>query len=122
MELYREEILENYKNPTNKGKLADPTQVLHKANPLCGDAIDLYLKIEDGVLTDISFEGHGCAISVAASSLLTQKVKGMSVEAIKAIPAEEIAGLFGQNLSINRRKCALLSYNSLIEGLDTSPN
>ena len=115
MDLYREELLEHYKNPKNYGRLKDPTATTHEANPLCGDVLDLDLKIEDGVVTDIAFEGSGCAISTAATSMLLEKVKGMKVDDIKKISREEMLNMVNSNLTISRIKCATLGYNALVK-------
>ena len=75
-ELYREVILDHNRNPRNFGALADATRVVAGVNPLCGDKMTLYVKVADGEIEDIRFQGTGCAISVASSSLMTERVKG----------------------------------------------
>ena len=75
-ELYREVILDHNRNPRNFGELADATRVVAGVNPLCGDKMTLYVKLGDGKIEDIRFQGTGCAISVASSSLMTERVKG----------------------------------------------
>ena len=78
-ELYQEVIFDHNRNPRNFGKLADANHHADGNNPLCGDKLSLYLKIEDDVITDIRFEGMGCAISTASASLMTERLKGMKV-------------------------------------------
>lgn len=108
MDLYSEIILDHYKNPANKGKLDDPTISAEEDNPLCGDRIKLELKVEDGKVTQIAFDGEGCAISQAAVSMLTEKLIGMTPEEIKAMENQEIYDMLGVEISPGRVKCALL--------------
>ena len=79
-DLYREVILDHNKNPRNFGELADADRTVEGVNPLCGDKMTLYVKLDDGRISDIRFKGTGCAISVASSSLMTERIKGASVE------------------------------------------
>jgi nitrogen fixation NifU-like protein len=78
-ELYQEVILDHGKAPRNFGHLVDATAESHGHNPLCGDTITIYLKIKDGVVEDIRFEGRGCAISMASASMMTEILKGKTV-------------------------------------------
>ena len=78
-ELYQEIILDHNKNPQNFHKIENPTCSQEAFNPLCGDHIHLYLKLEDGIIKDISFEGSGCAISKSSASLMTSVLKGKTV-------------------------------------------
>lgn len=84
-ELYQEVILDHSKNPRNFGKLEDADSEARGNNPLCGDNITVYVKTEDGVVTGISFEGSGCAISTASASLMTEAVSGKTVEEVEAL-------------------------------------
>lgn len=113
MDLYREELLDHYKNPRNFGKLENATKHIHEANPLCGDVVDLDVLIEDGVIKDIKFSGQGCAISVSATSMLTERVKGMSLEEAKKITKMEIVEMINPNLTMSRIKCATLGLKAL---------
>ena len=79
-DLYQEVIIDHNRSPRNFGKLEDATQVAEGYNPLCGDKLNLYLKTEDDVITDVRFDGSGCAISVASASLMTDSLKGMTTE------------------------------------------
>ena len=79
-DLYQEVIIDHNRSPRNFGKLEDATQVAEGYNPLCGDKLNLYLKTEDDVITDVSFDGSGCAISVASASLMTDSLKGMTID------------------------------------------
>jgi len=84
-ELYQEVIFDHNRNPRNFGKLEDANRHADGNNPLCGDKLSLYLKIEDDVITDIRFEGMGCAISTASASLMTERLKGMKVADAEAL-------------------------------------
>jgi len=79
-DLYQEVIIDHNRSPRNFGKLENPTQVAEGYNPLCGDKLNLYLTTEDGLITDVSFDGSGCAISVASASLMTDSLKGKTVD------------------------------------------
>jgi nitrogen fixation NifU-like protein len=84
-ELYQEVIFDHNRNPRNFGKLADANHHADGNNPLCGDKLSLYLKIENDVITDVRFEGTGCAISTASASLMTERLKGMKVADAEAL-------------------------------------
>jgi len=118
-ELYRENILDHYKNPRNKGKIAGAL-IQKELNPLCGDEITIYLIIEDDKIKKIKFEGHGCAVSQAAISMLTEKVQEMPIEEAKKLTAEEIIEMLGIPISHTRMKCALLSLKTLQKGLENA--
>ena len=78
--LYRQVIMDHYKNPRNKGVIEDNSLTIDMNNPTCGDRIHLTLKVEDGIVQDAKFEGEGCSISMASASMMTQAVKGKKVE------------------------------------------
>ncbi|HLR74213.1 MAG TPA: SUF system NifU family Fe-S cluster assembly protein [Virgibacillus sp.] len=78
--LYRQVIMDHYKHPRNRGQLEDGTLTAEMNNPSCGDRISLQLKIEDGVVEDVKFEGEGCSISLASASMMTQAIKGKNLE------------------------------------------
>ncbi len=114
--LYREEILEHYKRPHNWGPMEAPDLVFEDVNPLCGDVLKVMLKVgPDGAITDVRFDGHGCAISQAATSMLTELVQGRSVSDVAAMPREELLEELGVPLQHNpaRLKCALLGLGVL---------
>lgn len=83
-ELYQEVILDHNKHPRNRGMLEDATSTAEGHNPLCGDEVRVYLHVEDGCVTDVSFDGQGCAISTASASLMTEAVKGKTLEEAEA--------------------------------------
>lgn len=84
-ELYQEVILDHNKSPRNRGKLPDADSTAEGHNPLCGDHVQVFLKIRDGIVTDVKFEGSGCAISMASASLMTESVKGKTLEEAKSL-------------------------------------
>lgn len=117
MDIYRENILDHYKNPRNFGRLEKPGASYEAGNPLCGDVIGMEIKTiihhPSSVIQDIRFWGEGCAISQASASMLTEKVKGKNLEEIKKIGKEEILKMLGIELSPVRLNCALLPLEVL---------
>jgi nitrogen fixation protein NifU and related proteins len=118
-DFYREYILEHYKYPRNRGTLEHPTISHEETNFLCGDVVRLDMLVEDEVIRDIRFSGQGCAISMASASMLTEEIKGRSVEEARAFSKEDLLELIGIPLDKNpmRLKCALLSLKALKAGL-----
>ena len=114
---YRENIMDHYRNPRHRGRLDAPTVSHEELNPLCGDMIHMDLLIADGRLADARFDGHGCAISQAAASLLLEDVVGKGLEEVCAYDRDDLFGLLGVPLSPARMKCALLSLGVLRAGL-----
>jgi nitrogen fixation protein NifU and related proteins len=117
-DIYREIILDHYRNPRNKGKIDNPDVVIHDSNPLCGDQIDIYLKVVEGQIKDIKFDGKGCAISQASASMLTEMVMDKPLTTAKDISKNEVLENIGlTNLGPARIKCALLSLKVLKMGM-----
>jgi nitrogen fixation protein NifU and related proteins len=113
-DFYREFILDHYKNPHNFGELPAATHHYHDTNPLCGDEITMFLKVgADDRVEDVSFTGKGCAISQASASILTDEVKGKTLEELKAFDRDHVIESLGITLSPARIKCALLSLKAL---------
>lgn len=121
-ELYKENVLDHYKNPRNAGTLSSYTHRHTLNNPSCGDRIDLYLLIKDDMLEDIAFDGSGCAVSVAGSSLLTEHLKGKPLAEIRAIGEDTVLRLLGIPVGPSRMKCAMLCLRTLEETLAEPPN
>lgn len=119
MDLYREALIEHYKNSTHRGKLANATKTIKEANPLCGDMLELDLLIEDGVIKDAKFDGQGCAISIASTSMLIDKIIGKPVAEVKKLSKEDLLKEVNPNLTLSRIKCATLGFNALTKALNT---
>lgn len=113
-------IIDYSRNPVNYGEIEDHDVTFHDANPLCGDSIDIDMKINDKKVTDIKFHGKGCAICMACSSVLTEITKGKSLDEVKKIAKDDVLGELGlENLQAVRIKCALLSLKVLKGALYT---
>lgn len=116
-ELYRDFILDHYRNPRNAGIMDAPDATFEDNNPLCGDKIRMDIKLRDGVVSDIKFRGRGCAISQASASLLTETVKGKTLADIAKIGKEDVLENLGIRISAVRLKCALLGLKVLKQAL-----
>ena len=116
-DLYRDFILDHYRNPRNAGTMTNPDATFEDNNPLCGDKIRMDLRVEDGKVTDVKFAGRGCAISMASASLLTEQIKGMPLTEIAKIGKDEVLANVGINISAARLKCALLGIKVLKQAL-----
>jgi nitrogen fixation NifU-like protein len=117
-DLYRETIIDHYKNPSYRGHL-DPHDIsFEDDNPLCGDHIQIDLRVDqDGRVTDARFDGKGCAISQASADLLVESILGKSLEEVKALNKQDVLDLLGIELGPVRLKCALLSLKVLKAGV-----
>ncbi|MGM8215318.1 Fe-S cluster assembly sulfur transfer protein SufU [Bacillaceae bacterium W0354] len=137
--LYRQVIMDHYKNPRNRGKLDGEHITVELNNPTCGDRIDLQLRIEDGIVQDAKFEGEGCSISMASASMMTQVIKEMNVqdalqisqlfsemmlgkdidtEEVKLEDLGDIQALQGVSKFPARIKCATLAWKALEQGVE----
>ena len=135
-ELYQQVILDHTKKPRNFGRLEQASSVARGFNPLCGDSVAVYLTVEDGTVTDVRFEGKGCAISTASASLMTEAIKGRSVDEVQALfkrfhdvvtaPSEaepdleslgKLAVLAGVREFPMRVKCASLAWHTMVSAL-----
>jgi nitrogen fixation NifU-like protein len=116
-DLYRDYILEHYRKPHNFGVLEEPTASYEGANPLCGDRITMMLGIKDGVVSEVAFTGRGCAISQASASLLTDEIKGKTIEDVEKLTPDDLLELIGVEISPARLKCALLSLDTVAHAL-----
>jgi nitrogen fixation NifU-like protein len=113
-DLYRQQILEHYKQPHNWGELEDADLEFEDFNPLCGDELKVQLKVgEDQTITDVRFSGHGCAISQASASMASDEVIGMPVGDLLKLDREFVLDLLGIDISATRMKCALLTLKVL---------
>lgn len=110
MDIYKQNIIDHYKNPRNKGKIDNADIIVYEVNTFCGDALKFYFKFDDkGRVSEVKFEGEGCAISQSTASMLTEELKGMSINEIKNIDQNFIIDLLGIEISPARMKCAMLS-------------
>jgi nitrogen fixation NifU-like protein len=108
-DLYRENILEHYKRPHNFGRLDGHDLEFEDTNPFCGDEQHVEIKLDtDGRVAEVAFEGKGCAISTAATSMLTDELEGLSRDELLRLPKEFVLELLGIDISATRMKCALL--------------
>ncbi len=112
-DLYREQILDHYKNPHHWGEIDDADLEFEDYNPLCGDELKVQLKIADGKVVDVAFSGHGCAISQASASMASDEVVGMPVDDLVRLDKDFVLDLLGIDISATRMKCALLSLKVL---------
>jgi nitrogen fixation NifU-like protein len=111
--LYREVILDHYKNPRGHGVIADPDAEAEGQNPLCGDEVAIMVEFEGDTIADVKFQGRGCAISQAATSMLMDMVKGRTAQEVAAMSRDELLDEVGIPLTPVRLKCALLGLGVL---------
>lgn len=115
--MYREQIIDLYEHPLNRGALETADFSYEEDNPLCGDVVRIEVKLDENRrVADVKWTGEGCAISQAAASLLTEEVKGKSLDEVKEFSKDELLDLLGIQLSMTRVKCALLSLKVLKAG------
>ena len=116
--LYREELLEVFQNPKNRGEIANPDLEAKLLNPLCGDEVILQIKLKGGkIVQKAVFSGNGCAISQASASLLAENIEGKKLDQVRKLKSNDILELVGINPTPARMKCALLSLDVLMEAL-----
>ena len=117
--LYREEILDHYYSSPHRGRLESPDRVSDLDNPLCGDEVHLELSLgSDGRIEHVRFDGHGCVISQAATSLLADRVEGATLEEVRQISPADVVKLLGVPLSPTRLKCGLLGWKALQKAVE----
>ena len=107
-QMYREHILDHYKNPINHGTIKNALH-MHDVNSLCGDEIDMYISIKNNKISDIKFSGKGCAISQASASVLAENIKRKDIEEVTKLTREDIQDLLGIDITAMRVKCMMLS-------------
>jgi nitrogen fixation NifU-like protein len=113
-DLYRENILQHYKNPSNWGELEAPDLEFFDSNPLCGDELRVQLHTDEaGTITEVRFSGHGCAISQASASMASEEIVGMKVDDVLRLDRSFVLDLLGIDISATRIKCALLALKVL---------
>ena len=115
--LYRERILDHYRDPHNRGTLEDADISCEQDNPVCGDVVRLDVRLSDGRVEEARFSGRGCILSMASASMLTEEILGRTVEALRALQDEDVFEMLGVTLGPTRAKCALLPLRVLQKGL-----
>jgi len=112
--IYQEHVLDHYEDPFQCGSCESPTHAHEDDNPLCGDVIQIELRVAaDGKIEDAWFDGDGCCISQASASMLMEKIQGYTVDQVKEFTANDMLELFQAKLTPNRQKCCLLSWRVL---------
>lgn len=116
--IYSETILEFYKYPKNRKRLDHPDIQNHSHNPLCGDKCDIFINLdENSAIKEVTFDGEGCAISIASASMTTLLMKGKTLKEALELDKEELLDMLGIELSPNRLKCALLGMDTIKNGI-----
>lgn len=116
-DIYMQNILDHYKDPENYGELEGADLIQEEFNPFCGDKVKVFMVVKDGVLKDVQFVGSGCAISQASMSMLSDAIKGKSVDEVLEISADDVTEMLGVELGPTRLKCALLGWQAVRNGL-----
>ncbi|HLZ21687.1 MAG TPA: SUF system NifU family Fe-S cluster assembly protein [Ktedonobacterales bacterium] len=117
-DIYRQYILEHYREPRNHGHLEQPSIHAGDTNPLCGDRVEMDLNVKDGRVTEVRFSGRGCAISQATASMLTEQIEGATLEELRALKPHDIFEMLGVEIGPARQRCALLSLRVLHQGIE----
>ncbi len=116
-DIYRENIIDHFKNPRNYGEIVEAEIKHSELNSICGDMIRLFVKLKEGKVEDVKFKGNGCAISMAATSMMTEILKEKTLDEIKGLTKEDIFEMLGIKLGIVRMKCGLLCLDTLMNGV-----
>lgn len=119
-EAYTENLLDHYKNPRNYGTLNNPNYKSSEANLVCGDVIEFQLNVKNKIITDVKFKGEGCAISKGCASMLSEKIKNMSIDDVKKMSEKDIFSILKIEISEARIKCAMLPLIVLKKALENS--
>ncbi|QCC51798.1 Fe-S cluster assembly sulfur transfer protein SufU [Halapricum salinum] len=119
-DMYRQQILDHYKNPRNYGEIEDATFTHVGENPMCGDTIEMDIVLDDDedTIEHVAFRGDGCAISQASASMLSEKLQGMSVEDLEALDRDDVIDMLGVDISPMRVKCAVLAEKVAQDGAE----
>jgi nitrogen fixation NifU-like protein len=116
-DLYRQYILDHFRDPRNHGHLDHPDVHAGDTNPLCGDRIELDLRLDGERVSEVRFDGRGCAISQASASMLTERIEGATLEELKALTPADILEMLGVTIGPARQRCALLALRVLHQGI-----
>ncbi len=112
-DLYKKDIMDLWRNPKNFGQLDDPSHEFHEANNLCGDEVQIHMKIEDGIIKDVKFFGTGCMVCIIFASEVTEKIKGMKEEDVLKMTQDDLLKLLDVNVSKAKMYCACLSLDAV---------
>lgn len=116
---YRERILDHYQYPRHRGHLTAPDRVGKAENPLCGDQVQVELRLSDeGTIAEVAFSGEGCVIALAAASMLTEHIRGQSLEEVRRIGEADVAALLGMDLRPARQACARVAMEALRDAIN----
>ena len=115
--LYSEKVMEHFRNPRNVGEMENPDGIGHVGNPVCGDIMELYIKVNDSIITDAKFKTFGCGAAIATSSMITELVKGKSVEEALEISNRAVAEALG-GLPPIKMHCSVLAEEALKSAID----
>lgn len=119
MNIYQEQLLDHYRSPRHRGSVRQPTHQAHETNPLCGDELTATLLVTDDTVSDLQFDGQGCAVSQAGASMLAEALHGKPLSEIEAFTDQDMLELIGVELTPARQKCALLAVATLRKALVT---
>ncbi|MFB6297195.1 MAG: Fe-S cluster assembly sulfur transfer protein SufU [Salinirussus sp.] len=119
-DMYRQQILDHYKNPRNYGEIEEATVTHVGENPMCGDTIEMSIVLGDDqeIIERVAFQGDGCAISQASASMLSEQLHGMSVDDLQAMDRDDIVEMLGVEVSPMRIKCAVLAEKVAQDGVE----
>lgn len=117
MKAYSEKVMEHFRNPRNVGEMKDPDGVGHVGNPVCGDIMELYIKVEDNTIVDAKFKTFGCGAAIATSSMVTELVKGRTVDAALKISNRAVAEALG-GLPPIKMHCSVLAEDALKSAIE----
>ena len=117
LDMYAEELIYNYEHPKNKGVMQSPSAQMHEENVSCGDKITIYIKLGDGKVKDVSFDGTGCVISMGTASILTDFLKGKTIAEIEAFGKDKLLELISIDPGPARMHCATLSLRAIRKAL-----
>lgn len=118
MNEYREIIIDHYKNPRNQGEIDGADKIIDEANSSCGDLIKIFVKLSDGKIVDMKWQGIGCAISTAGASMLSEKVVGMDKMDLIKFGEEGVVEMLGGEINAGRMKCATLAFRGLLKAFE----
>jgi len=115
--LYSDEVMDHFRNPRNVGDMEDPDGTGHVGNPVCGDIMELYIKVKDDIITDARFKTFGCGAAIATSSMVTEIVKGKTIEEALKISNKTVADALG-GLPAAKMHCSVLAEEALRSAID----